>query len=32
MNKLIDYLLGAVFSVLMGLVLATIWIYAKGWY
>lgn len=32
MNKLIDYLLGAIFSVLMGLVLATIWIYAKGWY
>jgi uncharacterized membrane protein required for colicin V production len=32
MNKLIDYVLGAVFSILMGLVLATIWIYAKGWY
>ena len=32
MNKLIDYVLGAIFSVLMGLVLATIWIYAKGWY
>jgi uncharacterized membrane protein required for colicin V production len=32
MNKLIDYVLGAVFSILMGLVLAKIWIYAKGWY
>jgi len=32
MKTLIDYLLGAVFSVLMGLVLASIWIYAKGWY
>jgi hypothetical protein len=27
-----DYILGAIFSVLMGLALAGIWIYAKGWY
>jgi hypothetical protein len=32
MSKLLDYILGAIFSVLMGLLLATIWIYAKGWY
>jgi hypothetical protein len=31
MSKLLDYILGAIFSVLMGLLLATIWIYAKGW-
>jgi len=32
MSKLLDYILGAIFSVLMGLALAGIWIYAKGWY
>ena len=31
MSKLLDYILGAIFSVLMGLLLASIWIYAKGW-
>jgi hypothetical protein len=32
MSKLLDYILGTIFSVLMGLALAGIWIYAKGWY
>jgi len=32
MKPYIDYILGAIFSVLMGLLLASIWIYAKGWY
>jgi hypothetical protein len=32
MKPYIDYLLGAIFSIATGLILATIWIYAKGWY
>jgi len=29
---MIDYILGTIFSIATGLILATIWIYAKGWY
>jgi hypothetical protein len=29
---MLDYILGALFSIVMGLILASIWIYAKGWY
>jgi hypothetical protein len=29
---MIDYILGTIFSISVGLILATIWIYAKGWY
>jgi hypothetical protein len=32
MNPILDYLLGAIFSIITGLILASIWIYAKGWY
>ena len=27
-----DYILGTIFSIAIGLILAAIWIYAKGWY
>ena len=27
-----DYILGTIFSIAIGLILATIWIYAKGWH
>ena len=26
-----DYILGTIFSIAVGLILASIWIYAKGW-
>jgi hypothetical protein len=29
---MIDYILGTIFSIAVGLILATIWIYAKAWY
>lgn len=29
---MIDYILGTIFSIALGLILASIWIYAKGWY